>query len=252
MSRVLGNVAGKVVTGIPGMDELLDGGLLERSVIMLSGTPGTGKTIFAMQFLLEGAKRGEKGMYVSLEESVSDIAKNMSQFGWDIAPLTQQGTIMLTEFKIAPAEITAVPDTRTFKQLKTSEPATIMDLYAAIHDAVQSGGIKRVVIDSMSVLKFVHEGEKESRTELASLFKFFKQNNVIVLVVGERKSADEFFDFEDFLADGVIVLRDYPSQEERKRGITVVKMRGTKTDRATRPYQITDKGIIIYPNEHIL
>ncbi len=243
----------RIVTGIEGLDQLLEGGFCEGSINIISGTPGTGKTIFGMQFLKEGATSGEKGMYVSLEESVADITKNLTRFNWDLAKLSQDGLIQFHEFKITPVEFAPIEGIKTpMKQFKVAEPASIADLYAAIKDTIEKGDVKRVVIDSLSLLKFMHEEEKESRAELASLLRFFKKHNVTVLMTAERKTMDDVFDFEDFLADSVILLRDYPGREERKRGITVLKMRGAKCDRTTRPYAITDAGIVVYPNEYIL
>ena len=96
------------------------------------------------------------------------------------------------------------------------------------------------------------KSEKETRIELATLLQFLKEQNLTVVLIDERETADDKFTFEDFLADTVVMLRDYPSSEERKSGITVLKMRGSRIDRTTRPYFITEKGIVVYPTEHLL
>jgi len=87
----------RIKTGIPGMDELLYGGIPKRNVVLLSGGPGTGKTIFSQQYVYYGLTRGEPGVYVALEEHPVQIRKNMSVLGWDVREYEKQGLFAIVD-----------------------------------------------------------------------------------------------------------------------------------------------------------
>ncbi len=243
----------RITTGIPGLDDLTGGGFIPGTVNIIAGTPGTGKTILGLQYLVKGAERGEKGIYISLEEKAEDVAGFVSGFGWDILGLAEQELLKIKQFKITPpVEEKLEGITATLKKYKLPEAAGVLDVYNALKEDVKSGNYSRIVIDSASVLKYSTDGERESRTHLASLFRFLKDNGMTSVVIMEKKTAEDPFEFEEFLADSVIRLADFPTREERKRGLVVLKMRGSKIDRATRPYQIGEKGISVYSNEYLL
>ena len=237
----------KISSGITGFDELTDGGFNKSTVTVLGGTPGTGKTIFGLQFLVNGAKKGEKGIYIALEERIEDVHEFTESFGWDLISLAKDDMITLHQYKISSLE-----EKMSLAQYKKAEPPTTKDIFYALKQELDSNKYARAVIDSVSLLKLAGDSEKETRAELASLLRHLKLKKLTVVLIAERLSNGDNYDFEDFLADSVIQLRDYPSNEERKRGITVLKMRGSKIDRTTRPYFITDKGITVYPTEHLL
>jgi KaiC/GvpD/RAD55 family RecA-like ATPase len=243
----------RVSSGVDGLNQLIEGGFLEKSVNVISGTPGTGKTILGLQYLIDGAMKGERGIYIALEESIEDISTHVEKFGWDIVTLAKNDAIRFHQFKITPIEFVPFQDVKTtMKQYKHAEPPSIIDIYYSVKDEIEKGGFKRAVVDSISLLKYSEEEAKSARAELASLFRFFKNSGLTSVFITERRTPEDIFAFEDFLADCVIILGDYPAKEERKRGITVLKMRGSSCDRTTRPYFISDKGIVVYPSEHML
>ncbi len=243
----------RVSTGVPGLDDLTGGGFIPGTVNIVAGTPGTGKTILGIQYLVEGARRGERGIYISLEERAEDVAKFVSSFGWDIIGLAEKDFLRIKQFKISPPKEERIEGvTATLRRYKLPQAAGVLDLYTTLKDDVVTGKYSRVVIDSASVLKYSADGERESRVHLASLFRFLKEHGLTTIVIMEKKTADDPFEFEEFLADTVIRLADYPTREERKRGLVVVKMRGSSVDRTTRPYRIGENGIEVYSGEYLL
>jgi len=243
----------RVKTGIDGLDKLLGGGFLPKTVNVISGTPGTGKTIFGIQYLVNGAMNGEKGVYISLEESIEDVARFVSGFGWNILDLAKKEMIKVKQFKITPPEETDVPGiTSNLKKYSLPQAAGVIDVYSALREELETGAYSRVVIDSASVLKYAADDGKDIRVQLASLFRFLKKHEITTIVNMEKSNTEDSFEFEEFLADSVVRLNDYPTREERKRGVVVLKMRGSKIDRATRPYNITETGIQVYPGEYLL
>lgn len=239
----------RMPSGVPGMDELIEGGFMPGSINLIAGTPGTGKTTFGMQFLVYGAQNGERGMYISFEEKLQDMIRNLARFGWDLEGFAKKGTLEYQQFRLPPPQIIEMAGA---KQYKPVEPPSVLDVYFGIKDRIATGKFSRVVIDTLSVIRFARGAEKEERSELVSLFRFLKDNNLTTLFTVERKTPEEIFDYEDFVSDSVIQLKDHIEKMERKRGLTVLKMRGTKCDRVTRPYFITDSGVVVYPTEHML
>ena len=138
----------KVPTGIPGMDELLNGGIPERNVVLLSGGPGTGKTIFGQQFLYAGvAEYGEPGVLVALEEHPVQIRINMRQFGWDVTRYEEEG-----RFAIVDAYTAGIGAAAKREKYVVPAPTDIHSLVDVVKEAIQDVGAKRAVVDSVTTL----------------------------------------------------------------------------------------------------
>lgn len=232
----------RMKSGVMGFDLMCDGGFERGSNVILSGTPGTGKTTFGMQFLVEGAKNGEKGLYISLSESVEKIVLHSQQFGWPLPELIKQKNLMVAMYPfqfIQQSEGGAANINRLVDQIKY-----LMD---------QAGGnITRLVLDSVSLLTYRYESVQAQRNELDYLFKFLALQNITSLFILERSQWNNVFSFEDFLADSVVVLQDVLKDFDRKRGLTIIKMRGAKIDRSVRPYVLGADGIEVYPDGQLL
>ncbi|MEM3411981.1 MAG: ATPase domain-containing protein [archaeon] len=243
----------RVSSGVPGLDVLLGGGFLKNSVNLIAGTPGSGKTILAVQFLTKGAELGEKGLYISLEENSQQIINNVQNLGIPLTAYLEKGLLVFKQFKLSPVEYEQL-DPRispSLAKMTPPKPPTIMDLYFTIKDSLSSENYSRLVIDSLSVLKLSSVDESQTRVEIAALFQYLKRQGLTSIIISEKSKQEEEFSFEDFLADSLILMRDYLSREERKRGITVLKQRGANCDRSIRPYVISSKGISIYPQERL-
>ena len=215
---------GRVKTGVPGLDELLDGGIPRGSLVVLSGDPGSGKTIFSLQFLFTGAtKHDEKGVLVSLEEKPEQLIETASVFGWDFKKLVQEKKVVIQSFEFY-----------DFDKLRDS-----------IEDLVTRTKAKRLVIDPGVIFRLYFERELDARKRIVVLGKMLKQLGVTTIITNEAThgQTDGLFGLEEYVADGVILLYHKKLKNEFIRSIGVLKMRDTRIAEKLRPVRITSKGL---------
>ncbi|MBR9682181.1 MAG: AAA family ATPase [Candidatus Aenigmarchaeota archaeon] len=222
----------RVPTGIEGVDELVNGGLLPGSLTLVTGTTGTGKTIFSSQFLYNGAtKYNEKGVYVSFEEPTDNIKEHAKKFGWDFADLEKKGMIKFVRY----------------------DPYHIEDVYELIESQIKQLGATRVVIDSISALGLYVRDSPELRRmifNIALLLRKLKVTTILTSEILPDQKALSRFGVEEFVADGIIVLYYLRTDSQYSRSTTVWKMRGTEHSHKLHPYLIqSGKGIVVYPKE---
>ena len=227
----------RVPTGIPGLDELVEGGFLEGASILVSGGSGTGKTILATQYIYKGAEQyGEPGVYITMEEGATNLWWNMKSFRWNLTKYEQDGLIKIYRIgMIEPADFAKRFD----------------DEIDRIKKMVDDMNAKRLVIDSTTAFAMWMGGEAQVRYSLFKLSDELKELKCTTIMtcetLGER---DQFsrFGVEEFVSDGVIALYFMPPQ----RAMFVRKMRGTSHDQKIHPYTITNKGIEVLPKEEVL
>ena len=226
-------------TGIPGLDELLNGGIPKGSNVLISGGAGTGKTILATQYLYNGAiQYGEPGVFVTLEGNVRDIAWNMESFQWDIKSLQDKGLFTIYRLGMDFAKDKEMIEERLDEQLKE------------IAKEVEEINAKRLVVDSTTVFGSYLEPSL-LRTTLFSFCDKLKSLGCTTLLTAETqtsKTSFSAFGVEEFVVDGVIALYFSPPN----RSVFVRKMRGTTHDKSPHPLEITPKGIMINPRDNII
>jgi len=218
-------VTTRIQTGIRGLDKLVEGGFLSNSVILISGSAGAGKTIFGMQFLKAGAEKKEKTLYISTEESIVNIKNGFKIFGWDL-------------------------DKLKIKVLSMSPDELEEDWVTVLNTIVDKDDIKRIVIDSISLIGLYYKDEYGIRRYLYRLIASLKERNVCCMLIAEIPEGEKKFSragIAEFVADGVIVL-EYLGMGGAKfqRGLTIRKMRWTNHNQDIYPYKIVKgKGIIL-------
>lgn len=228
-----------VKTGIPGLDSLFAaGGYPKGNTILVLGGPGSGKSIFGMQYLYVGATEyDENGLFVAFEESPEKIKRNMLCFGWNIEEMIEQGKLAImdaTSYIVSP-EI----DTETLR-----EGMDIDNLIANLEDAVKELNAERLVIDSLSVMNLYAKDEFERRRDLLKLTHHLGRMNVTSLVITEAKNSRvgiKEFPLESYVFDGVITLTLDPDNQTRR--LSIRKMRGTKHVLGSFRFSITSNGI---------
>ena len=223
----------RVPTGIEGLDEMLGGGFLKKRHVLVIGGPGTGKTTFAMEFLYRGAKLGDKGLFVMLEEKPEKFMENLSQgLDWDLEGEVRRGNIELVSV-----------DSFSWDRL-----SDVLQSYITRHK------VKRVVIDTLTLLRLNTKDEFEFRRQLIGLIGFLEGLDCTVLFTAEapyptREGA--VYALEEFIVDGVIALYNIPIKNERRRALEILKMRGVQHSDSMYPFKITKSGLVIYPEEII-
>jgi circadian clock protein KaiC len=225
----------RVSTGIAELDDVLRGGLPSESMILLSGNPGTGKTILATQFLYNGAaKHGEKVVYVSFAEKREDYLRNMLTLGMDMKALEQKGLFTFLNFMV---------------MTETGMRATIQTMLEKIGKI----GAKRVVVDSISVI-LQSIGQAETRNFLDLFFgRVVRDIGVTMLLLGEIPFGEvkTGFGVEEFVADGVIFLKRLGTERVERNVLEIAKMRGVPLPRKSFEYMIDERvgglGLIIFP-----
>ncbi len=225
------DVLERVQTGVTAFDELIMGGLPRARTTVVGGTPGSGKTIFAVQFLAHGiVHAGENGVLVTFEESPADIESNMRSFGWDLARWRREKRL---------AVVNASPSGN--EELVTGD-FDLIGLLARIEHAVKTVEAKRVVLDSLTQLFDHFIGDpKVLRRELFRISDALKKARLTVLMTAERNV--EYGEItrhrlEEFLADNVVILRNVLQRERRRRTIEVLKMRGSHHVEGEAPFTI--------------
>ena len=216
----------RVKSGIPGLDEMMDGGFPEGNLIVLSGDPGSGKTVLCWQFLYEGAtKYDEPGIYVSLEEPEETIVDGAGEFGWDLKSLTQTNKLKIITIELY-----------DFERLKSS-----------IEDTVKQIGAKRVVIDPGVIFKLFFDRELDARKRIVALGKMLKRIGCTSIITNEISldRMTSLYGLEEYVADGVILMYHTKVKNRFVRSIAVLKMRNTKISEQLKPIQIDNGGITV-------
>ncbi|NYT11900.1 MAG: KaiC domain-containing protein [Methanomassiliicoccales archaeon] len=228
----------RVKTGISGLDEMLGGGFPKSHNIVVMGSFGTGKTTFGLQFLFQGIKEGDKGIFITLEEDEESIIMDGQSFGWDLRPAVEGEQLVIV--KLEPTDALS-----TISRIKSDLPKFI-----------KSFGASRIVIDSISLLNMLFETEHEKRANLFALTQMIKETNATCLMTAEvnDKNPNASRDgLVEYTADGVVVLQ-YEEPEDKGEillTLRVVKMRRTDHSRRIRPYSIGDGGILVHTGAEV-
>ncbi|NOZ76743.1 MAG: ATPase [Euryarchaeota archaeon] len=233
-----------VKTGITEFDHLFaHGGYPKNNTILVLGGPGSGKSIFGMQFIYMGATLyDEAGVFVTLEETPEKIRRNMASFGWDIAELEESGKISILDAVSSRIEAQDIEMDILERGFDVETMATSLDKH------IKRIGARRVVIDSLAVMGMYAKSEFESRTKLLRLIDVLSQKEVTSLVITEARTSEigvTEFPPETFMFDGVISMRLNTDTQERK--IAIRKMRGTKHVLGTFNFNIEEGGISVRP-----
>jgi len=246
----------RVSTGIKGLDEVLNGGLPKSRTILVVGSPGSGKTTFAMQFLVGGAKGSEPGLYVSLDEKPERVKANLTSFGWNLDSLEHAGKLTFidaTQLKrpghrvIQPTIDTDNPVTLTLPEL------TLGSLVRTIRRVAAEEGTQRIVVDPMTSLMLRYPEEAKRRRAVLLFFDALESTGCSCIVTSELRTSmlARRFQLEEFLSQGVVLLHTMVHDGNVIRGLQVEKMRGISHDAQLRPYQIGEAGIEVFPKDRV-
>lgn len=226
----------KIKTGIKGFDKLVDGGFPKGGNVLLSGTPGTGKTIFGLQFLYNGATLfNEKGLYITFEEKTDNIKKQAKQFGWDFDDLKKKNKVRILE--ISP------------KHIKYSTVEDILKI-------IKQEGYARLVIDSLSALAINTPMAFNSAIDITELsvkrfiYHFINdlRNEMITTLLISQTTENQLSrdGVSEFICDGVIYVKYEHLGGNFSRYLVIRKMRQTKNDENIHPVEITNSGLVIH------
>ena len=224
-------------TGLPGLDTVLNGGLPSRRVYLISGDPGAGKTTLSLQFLIEGVRRKEKGLYITLSETRDELLQVAKSHGWDLSGIEI--------FELATIEEQIRGDLEnTFFHPSDVELTRVIK---ALREEIQRINPKRVVFDSLSELRMMAESPLRFRRQMLSLKQFLASLDCTVLCLDDRtgKPADLQI---DSIAHGVIELnKTHPEYGVARRTLLVNKLRGLKFREGNHDFTITSGGLVIFP-----
>ncbi len=232
-------------TGIPGLDELLGGGIPTGWTTIISGAPGSGKTCLSVGYLVEGIKKyNEPGLFCSFTESRKELFLTQKSFGYDLEKLVDTGKLKILDFSYG----------RVLGQGQMALQQTKVDLPAltkSIKESINEIEAKRLIIDPLTIISLLFDSIREVRYNFLRFFDVIRRFGVTSLAVTESSSS-KGFTVEEFLAAGIIRLYNERLGSKRQRGIEIVKMRGINHKRGLFPLSITSKGIIISPEVEML
>jgi len=236
-----------IQTGITGVDTVLGGvGIPRGHTILISGGPGSGKTTFAIQYLHAGAtEHDEPGLYITLDEEPEDVKKNMASFGWDLQQLEEEKKLVF--INVSPVR-TASTERGGLLQLGMKE-FKLVKLLEAVREGIEEIGARRLVIDPVTIFALQYPDETERIYAMRDLIAQFRKNDCTNLLVSELRGTglEREYQFEEYLVQGVILLRTIMKGDKWSRMFQVTKMRGLAVDNQPRPYNITGNGIEVYP-----
>lgn len=238
-----------VKTGILGFDALLDQGIPKGTSVLVAGGTGTGKTIFCLQTLFNTAKKGEKCLYLSFEESEERLKDHMTKFGWNWKDLEKKGLLKIVRKE--PFSMT----TSIEAMLAKAKGELLIDINEVLEIIPKGFQPDIIAVDSItSIASAFGKKEEGYRIFIEQLFRYFESLKVTSFFISETEQMPTIFSSsgtEEFLADGVIVLYAIKQGNIRENAIEVLKLRGAKHQKKIVAMQITDKGIEVYPEQEV-
>lgn len=229
-------------TGISGLDGLMDGGLVEGSATLVSGGTGSGKTIFGLQFLYNGAtKYDEPGVYVTLETRPNNLKIEAQQFGWDLEELEKKNSLIIVDAASSKAGLA------TYGKYALRRGFDVSTLAQEIYRAVEDSKAKRLVIDCVSALGIKFDDPSEVRSELFRISALLGELKVTSLLISETINPDtqSRAGVEQFVTQGLISLNLFEEGGTLKRELLIWKMRQTSHSLKKHVFTIGKNGIEI-------
>lgn len=223
--------APRTPTGCSGLDAMLQGGLVEGYCTVIEGSPGTGKTTLGLQFLIEGCMRGEPGIAITFEEFPEQYYENALQLGWNLREWEEKGLL----------------------KVQFSDPLSFLeglqDIEGHIAELVESMGAKRILLDSVSHFERLTDDPATLRRIETDLIHALKREELTSILLKENAHVLGGWDKSEnrvaFIADALVLLRYIELESEIKRGILVLKMRGSDHDKGIREYVIRERGVVV-------
>jgi circadian clock protein KaiC len=230
------SAASGISSGVPGLDDILSGGLTPERLYLIEGMPGTGKTTLALKFLLEGVKNGESVLYITLSETHEELAAVAESHGWSLDGIHVH--------EVIPSEDLLDP-THQHTLFHPSE-VELGDTTREISSVVEQLKPSRIVIDSLSELRLLASNALRYRRQVLAYKQFFARRNCTVLMLDDRP------DIHDMqirsIAHGVIAMDSVPREYGvEKRQLRIIKLRGIKFRGGLHDYVIEKGGLIVYP-----
>lgn len=227
-------------TGIPGLDELMDGGLIEGSTVLVSGGVGTGKTIFGLQFLYYGAtKFNEPGVFVTLETRPRNLRLEAKQFSWNLEDLEKINALIIIDAASSKAQL---PTSEKFALRRGFDVGALAE---EIYRAIEESKAKRLVVDSISALGIRFNEPLEVRNELFRISALLNELRVTSLLISEiiTPDAQSRAGVEQFVTQGLISLNLIEEKDSLTREMLIWKMRQTSHSMSKHKFVIGKNGI---------
>ncbi len=221
-------------TGVDGLDDILNGGIVRNSTTLVSGNPGAGKSIFGLQYIYNGVELfDEKGIYLSFEENASDLSQAAESIGfenWD--EYADNGDIKVYDKQVL---------------LRENDFSSSLEL---LLDDLDDDRYERLVLDSLTMFQLFFEDEREKRTYLLKFTDILRENGLTTLMTNEQGTVfpETEIGLENFLTDGNIFLLQTPTDSGVNRYVWVAKMRKQNIDTDIFPMEIAQGGITVHQN----
>lgn len=227
----------RVKVGILGLDDMLGGGLIPGSICAIIGTYGTGKTTFSLEFVWDGLNKGERIIYISLEEREERILSYMKLKGWDITPFLNKSLFVI---KLDPTDFNVANN-----RIKNELPKLIEEVKAS-----------RVVIDPISLFEDLFDTDSERRQEMYRFIEGLRDRNCTIMMTSETHRDNVFSSRHgliEYLSDTVILLRYVRPSDltDVHLALEVVKMRMSAHSREIKPYEIAQDQVMVYSEANV-
>ncbi|MFB6164880.1 MAG: KaiC domain-containing protein [Haloarculaceae archaeon] len=229
----------RIKLGIQGLDDMIQGGVPERHLIVTIGSAGTGKTTFGLQFLHHGLQLDdpEKAVFITLEQSREAIVATAAERGWEFERLEDENLLSIVD--LDPVEMAN----------------SLQNIRAELPELIRDFGADRLVLDSVSLLEMMYDNQAKRRTEVFDFTRSLKRAGVTTMLTSEASGDNPYASRHgiiEYLTDAVIFLQ-YVRQETRETrlAVEIQKIRNANHFRETKPYEITDEGISVYQQANI-
>jgi len=236
-------------TGIPGFDELCEGGFIRNRSYLLSGPSGSGKTIFALQFLVNGVELyKEPGIFIATEERPQHIREHAWVFGWELEKYEDENMLAIVD---ATSTKIGLPSEERYVDIRPFDTRSLLDQLIDIQEEIDA---KRAVLDSTTAIGFAINDVAKFRVELLKIsttMEVLGLTSILTCEIVEGDDKSSRFGVENFVTEGTIILYYTKIQNMRVRILEILKMRGTNHSKKLHPFDITDRGIVVHAREEV-
>jgi len=227
----------RIDLGISGLDNMIQGGIPARHLMVSIGSPGTGKTTFGLQFLYHGLRQGESAVFITLEQSRQAILDTANERGWEFDRYEQDDQLAIVD--LDPVEMA-----NSLDNIRGELPVLIREFDA-----------ERLVLDSVSLLEMMYDDQSKRRTEVFDFTRSLKEAGVTTMLTSEADDENPYTSRHgiiEYLTDAVFILQYVRGDaSETRLAVEIQKIRNANHSRATKPYEITLDGIDVYEQASI-